>query len=149
MFNIGPEELLLILIIGLIVFGPSRLPEMARKVGQGLREFRRVSEDMRGQVRGMMDEVVDLDDTSSPASANGDRHLPDLGGEPVSTPAPPGLESPAPDPAAEAGAGGGSPRGEIAPSGHGEETETPAGGDGPAARPLPPRVDPDTAEQAG
>ena len=43
MFGIGIPELVLILIVGLIVFGPSKLPEVGRAVGKGIREFRRAS----------------------------------------------------------------------------------------------------------
>lgn len=43
MFGIGIPELILILIVGLIVFGPSRLPEVGRAVGKGLREFKKAS----------------------------------------------------------------------------------------------------------
>ena len=43
MFGIGIPELVLILIVGLIVFGPSKLPEVGRAVGKGLREFRKAS----------------------------------------------------------------------------------------------------------
>ena len=43
MFGIGAPELVLILIVGLIVFGPGKLPEMGRTLGKGLREFRRAS----------------------------------------------------------------------------------------------------------
>jgi sec-independent protein translocase protein TatA len=38
--NVGPLELLVIGIIALIVLGPARLPEAARSVGKGIREFR-------------------------------------------------------------------------------------------------------------
>lgn len=36
----GPLELIIVLVIALIVFGPKRLPEMGRSVGRGIREFR-------------------------------------------------------------------------------------------------------------
>jgi sec-independent protein translocase protein TatA len=38
--NIGPLEIVIVLIIALIVFGPKRLPELGRSMGKGLREFR-------------------------------------------------------------------------------------------------------------
>ena len=40
MVNVGPLEILLVAIIALIVLGPARLPEVARSVGRGMREFR-------------------------------------------------------------------------------------------------------------
>jgi len=39
-FNISPLEIVVLLVIALIVLGPQRLPEMARSVGKGMREFR-------------------------------------------------------------------------------------------------------------
>lgn len=41
MFGIGFPELILILIVGLIVFGPGKLPEAGRALGRGLREFKK------------------------------------------------------------------------------------------------------------
>jgi sec-independent protein translocase protein TatA len=38
--NIGPLEIIVVLIIVLIVFGPRRLPEMGRSLGKGIREFK-------------------------------------------------------------------------------------------------------------
>jgi sec-independent protein translocase protein TatA len=38
--NIGPMELVVVLIIALVVLGPKKLPEVGRSVGKGLREFK-------------------------------------------------------------------------------------------------------------
>lgn len=38
--NIGPLEIIVVLIIALIVFGPKRLPELGSSLGRGIREFR-------------------------------------------------------------------------------------------------------------
>ncbi|HSO48953.1 MAG TPA: twin-arginine translocase TatA/TatE family subunit [Acidimicrobiia bacterium] len=58
MFNIGAQELLVILAIALIVVGPAKLPDLARSLGKGLREFRKVQDDVKDMVR------FDLDPSS-------------------------------------------------------------------------------------
>ena len=39
-FQIGATELIILLVVLLLVFGPKRLPEMGRSVGRGIREFK-------------------------------------------------------------------------------------------------------------
>ena len=39
-FGIGATEIILLLLVALLVFGPKRLPEMGRSLGRGLREFK-------------------------------------------------------------------------------------------------------------
>ena len=43
MFHVGPGELVVILLLALIVFGPGKLPEVGRALGRTINEFRRVS----------------------------------------------------------------------------------------------------------
>ena len=48
----GPWELILLLVIVLIIFGPGKLPDIGNAVGKGIREFRRASSDIEESVRG-------------------------------------------------------------------------------------------------
>ena len=41
MFQLGPWEIILILVIVLIIFGPGRLPKLARAIGEAVREFKK------------------------------------------------------------------------------------------------------------
>ena len=40
MANVGPMEILVVLLIALIVFGPKRIPELGQSLGKGIREFK-------------------------------------------------------------------------------------------------------------
>lgn len=44
--NIGPAELIIVLVIILLLFGAKRIPELAKGLGQGMREFRRGASDV-------------------------------------------------------------------------------------------------------
>jgi TatA/E family protein of Tat protein translocase len=48
--SIGPAEILVILVIALIVFGPQRLPEVGRQVGSAMRELRKVQDAVRAEL---------------------------------------------------------------------------------------------------
>jgi sec-independent protein translocase protein TatB len=50
MFDIGFQELLVIGVLALLVFGPSKLPELGRMFGRAMREFRRASDEFRSTV---------------------------------------------------------------------------------------------------
>lgn len=55
--SLGPAEILVILVIALLVFGPKRLPEVGRQVGGALREFRKIQDTVSGEIRSAIDEV--------------------------------------------------------------------------------------------
>ena len=50
MFNIGVPELLIILAVALIVFGPRKLPEIGRTLGKALGEFRKATDDLKNTI---------------------------------------------------------------------------------------------------
>jgi Tat protein translocase TatB subunit len=59
MLNIGMPELLVILVVGLIVLGPNRLPEVARMLGRALAEFRKATAGLTNELenaRAMLEE---------------------------------------------------------------------------------------------
>ena len=49
-FDISAGELIIILLVAFVVFGPSRIPEIARKIGRGLNEVRRASDEIKREI---------------------------------------------------------------------------------------------------
>lgn len=52
MFGLSGTEMLVIAVLALLLLGPRKLPDAARKLGKGMREFRRVTNEVRSSVEG-------------------------------------------------------------------------------------------------
>lgn len=50
MFGLGPTELIVILVLALLVLGPSRIPEVASSLGKAIRSFRKATKELRDQI---------------------------------------------------------------------------------------------------
>jgi sec-independent protein translocase protein TatA len=63
MGNIGGQELFLILLIVLVFFGAKKLPELAKGLGQGIREFRKAAKDVQDEVEKETKKLDEKNDT--------------------------------------------------------------------------------------
>ncbi|GGB52814.1 Sec-independent protein translocase protein TatAd [Lentibacillus populi] len=63
--NIGIPGLILILVLALIIFGPSKLPEVGRAFGKTLKEFKNASQNLMAGDSGNEREVTEKDSSSS------------------------------------------------------------------------------------
>ncbi len=68
MFDVGGGELILILLVILLLFGPKKIPEFAQQVGRGIRQFRKAQEDLTQQIRDISADVA-VRDASTNISA--------------------------------------------------------------------------------
>jgi sec-independent protein translocase protein TatA len=59
MFGLQPIHLILILIIALVIFGPSRLPELARGLGRSVSEFKQATRDITEPIEEARDAALD------------------------------------------------------------------------------------------
>jgi sec-independent protein translocase protein TatA len=71
---IGPETLMIVLVLALIIFGPKKLPEMGKSIGKGLQEFRKAQMDVQRELREGMNDTpspetpsTSTDSTEAPA----------------------------------------------------------------------------------
>lgn len=76
MLNIGPAELLVVLVVALLVLGPNKLPDAARQVGKAIGEMRKLSTGFQAEMRDAMKEPVDGkpgpgSNKTTPASSGG------------------------------------------------------------------------------
>ena len=82
MFGIGFQEMLIILVVVLIFFGPKRLPDLAKSLGKGIAEFKKASEEVR---KGIEDAVKEESVAETPKPPE---DLSSYGKAPGSDPAP-------------------------------------------------------------
>ncbi len=64
---LGVSEILILLVVALLLFGPRKLPELGRVVGRGLAEFRKASNDLRNTIE---QEVRNYENTIEPPSVS-------------------------------------------------------------------------------
>ena len=66
MGNLGMPELMMIMLLALLLFGPKKLPEIGKQVGKALGEFKRASNDLKRSIQDEMDKAqAGLDSISS------------------------------------------------------------------------------------
>jgi sec-independent protein translocase protein TatA len=92
-FNIGPGELILVLVIALVVIGPGKLPEVGSALGKSIREFRKASTDVQDAAK------IDTSPTPTPTPTPTSPPAAPATPEPVATP-PAGVTPPT-DPTTE------------------------------------------------
>ena len=66
--GVGPAELLVILIIALVVFGPQRLPQVAKDLGESIGKWRQALSEIQSVADGPMKEVKELREALDPTS---------------------------------------------------------------------------------
>lgn len=104
MFEIGPSELLLICVIGLLVLGPKRLPKVAAEIGKWVGRARRTATQLRRQLEREV-ELSEIDKPDPPVKPAPPPAPPPATSEAASEPAPPS----APSGAAKSGNGAADP----------------------------------------
>ncbi|MCX7831909.1 MAG: TatA/E family twin arginine-targeting protein translocase [Actinobacteria bacterium] len=65
MFGLGPQEMIFILFIALLLFGPKKLPELGRSIGKAIREFKKATSEIEKEVNIGIKEIqqaVNLED---------------------------------------------------------------------------------------
>jgi TatA/E family protein of Tat protein translocase len=101
MFNVGPAEIIVILLIALIVFGPKRLPEIGKTVGKGLREFRQATQGVKDELSLSLSDDED-DDEPQPTTNTGVSTS--TGASTETSPTAPTADGAAPSPNGDSGA---------------------------------------------
>ena len=60
--SLGPWEIALVILVIIILFGGKKLPELARGLGLGLREFKKAKQEIKDEVKNVADEVEETEE---------------------------------------------------------------------------------------
>ncbi|MBS2029891.1 MAG: twin-arginine translocase TatA/TatE family subunit [Deltaproteobacteria bacterium] len=109
MFGMSGTEMIIILVLALLLFGPNRLPEIAKMLGKGMREFNKATNDIRSTVESEFNKLAEIEPEKPKPAAAAQNVLelkPPVGAvaanEPAATPSPSNDAPAAPaDPAGE------------------------------------------------
>ena len=145
MFNLGPLELLAILVVALLVFGPDKLPEIGKQVGKAMKEFKQFQAHVHEQARDVIEPITGPIMGTGPFSGGSNGPAPtNISGGPIPTgnnvPRSATIQNPEP-PEGEAAA---APPGTF---GHYAPVEPPTTGTGEALSGPPPPPPAPPAEQ--
>ncbi len=69
MFGLGPPEIVLIAVAALLVFGPKRLPELAKGLGKGIRDFKKALEDREEEPKQSLPPSSQTQSAAAPTNA--------------------------------------------------------------------------------
>ena len=59
--SLGPWEILLVILAIILIFGGKKIPELARGLGQGLKEFKKAKQEIKDDVKSAAEEVVEVE----------------------------------------------------------------------------------------
>jgi len=59
--QIGPAEIIVVVLVGLLLFGPNRLPEIGRQVGRGLREVKQLQTALKDELDSVLNADTDAE----------------------------------------------------------------------------------------
>ncbi len=94
LFNLGGGEIILVLLLVLILFGARKIPELAKGLGQGIKEFKKATREVTDEIQNAVDDTnySTLPPKDRPVEANVQPKLPDPSDPAKSAPVPQSTE---------------------------------------------------------